>query len=187
MGNFYVNFVVANAGQDRVSEVLETAERVAIVMPAQNGHVVVFDEEADSQDVGVITELGTSLSRELDVPVLAFLNHDDDVLCYWLFERGWLTDAFCSDEEFGAMADVRRTPDAARLCGALGRADHRDAVERLLQEEQTFAIDLHQNLAEELALPSYCVGFGYTYVSDGELDEELRNASGAPVWVGSEA
>ena len=77
MGNFYTNNTLRGPSQQAVAAAL--AGRSAIVTPAQDGCVVVFDEASDEQNQEVITELAARLSREFDCPVLAVLNHDDDI------------------------------------------------------------------------------------------------------------
>ena len=82
MGNFYTNYTLRGASPQEIVAVL--AGRSAIVTPAHDGCVVVFDEESDEQDTGVITLLASRLSRELGCTVLAVLNHDDDIFWYQL-------------------------------------------------------------------------------------------------------
>ena len=48
MGNFYVNYTVRGPTQQDVAAAL--AGRKALVTPWQNGCVVVFDEQSDTQD-----------------------------------------------------------------------------------------------------------------------------------------
>ena len=68
MGNFYTNYTLKGPSQQAVAAAL--AGRSAIVTPAQDGCVVVFDEQSDDQDSAVITELASHLSRELRCRVL---------------------------------------------------------------------------------------------------------------------
>ena len=176
MGNFYVNFSIKDAEPRRVADVLERAGRRAIVTPAQRGYVVVYDEEADSQATRPILSVGSLLSGEIDRPVLAVLNHDDDVLCYWLFERGELADAYNSnpdafEEDEGAPA--WQDGDAEKLCASLGSPAGAAAVDEILRGDYVFAVEQHEQLANALGLPSCSVGFGYGYVADGELEDEM--------------
>jgi len=60
MGNFYVNFAVKNAEPQKVADSLKG--RRAIVTPSQAGFVVVYDEQADTQAVDAIQEVGALLS-----------------------------------------------------------------------------------------------------------------------------
>ena len=94
MGNFYTNYTLKGPSQQVVAAAL--AGRPAIVTPDQDGCVVVFDEASDEQDSAVITELASRLSRELRCPVLAVLNHDDDILWYQLYLGGELADEYDS-------------------------------------------------------------------------------------------
>src|SRR5262245_28249420 len=94
MGNFYTNYTLRGPSQQAVAAAL--SGRTAIVTPASNGAVVVFDEESDSQDSHAIAQLGAHLSQTLNCPVLAVLNHDDDILFYQLYEGGAQTDQYCS-------------------------------------------------------------------------------------------
>jgi hypothetical protein len=166
VGNFYVNFSVKAAEPKRVADVLRSAGRVALVTPAQRGAVVVYEEEADTQATGPILDVGALLSRAVDAPVLAVLNHDDDILCYWLFERGALVDAYNSRPDyFGGAGE--QGGDARRLCDVWGGDPV--LVEAVLRSEHTFALQQHQQLAEALGLPLWSVGFGYRYVTAGEL------------------
>ena len=86
MGNFYTNYTLRGPSQQTVVAAL--AGRSAIVTPAQDGCVVVFDEESDEQNTEVITGLTSRLSCELRCPVLAVLNHDDDIFWYQLYLSG---------------------------------------------------------------------------------------------------
>ena len=172
MGNFYVNFSVKSTDQPRVADLLREAGRVAIIMPPHNGFTVVFDQEADSQAVEPILEVGTMLSRQL-APVIAFLNHDD-ILCYWLFERGELVDEYNSCPDYFAEeeeADAEQGGDPRLLCRVLGAEASPGGVGEILRGETTFAVHQHQRLAAALGLPSWSVGMGYEYAERGELDK----------------
>lgn len=176
MGNFYVNFSVKGAAPRQVADILERAGRRAIVTPSHGGYVVAYDEEADSQATRPILSVGSLLSREAGRPVLAVLNHDDDVLCYWLFEGGELADSYNSnpdafDEEEGAPP--WQVGDAEKLCASLVPAADPAAVEAILRGDYVFAVDRHEQFAEALGLPSWSVGFGYGYVADGELEDDM--------------
>jgi hypothetical protein len=176
VGNFYVNFSVRSADPQQAADVLERAGRRAIVTPSRGGYVVVYDKEADRQATEPIMEVGCLLSRETGHPVFAVLNHDDDVLCYWLFEAGELSDSYNSnpdafDEDEGAPA--WRPGDAEKLCAVLRPGMGAAAVEAILRGDCGFAVDRHEQLADALGLPSWSVGFGYGYVARGDLEDEL--------------
>jgi hypothetical protein len=201
MGNFYVNHTV-RAPQERVVAVLEAEHRIAFVGPTIEGHTVVCDQECDSQDERAILALGRSLSERLDSPVLAVLNHDDDILCYWLFEQGRLTEqhnscpdyfdndyvglTYLGDDDDEEKEEVVASAGAAgeSLCRAFGKTEALVQVQAILtSEEEIFAMFTHRRLLKALGLPAVAVGSGYRYVAEGdaELDPE------ACVHVGAKA
>lgn len=176
MGAFYVNFSVKAAPPGKIAEALRRAGRRAAVTPSRGGFAVVYDAEADSQATLPILTVGTLLSRDLDQPVLAVVNHDDDVLDYWLFSEGELADSYSSDPE--AFEEDEGAPplgpgDPARLCGLLRPGADAAAVEAVLRGGYLFATERHERLAEILGLPPWSVGFDYEAVDDGELDHEI--------------
>jgi hypothetical protein len=185
VGNFYVNFSIKEAQPRQVADALVRARRRAIVTSSQGGYVVAYDEEADRQATQPILALGRVLSRELARPVLAVLNHDDDILCYWLFDGGELRDSYNSNPR-AFDPDEGEPPwqagNAQKLCAGLGRSADAPAVEAILRADYVFAVDRHQHLAETLGLPSYSVGLGYQYVSEGEFEDE--SGSGDLIYVG---
>jgi hypothetical protein len=92
MGNFYTNYTVRGPSQRAVASAL--AGRSALVTPAQDGCVVVFDESSEDQDHDAIGELAARLARQFLCPVLAVVNHDDDILWYRLYQSGALIDQY---------------------------------------------------------------------------------------------
>jgi hypothetical protein len=199
MGNFYVNHTV-RAPQERVIAVLEAENRVAFVSPTIDGYTVVCDQECDSQDERAILTLGRSLSERLGSPVLAVLNHDDDILCYWLFEQGKLTEQhnscpdyfdddyrgltwFGDDEEVNDQLPALAEGAAGEaLCRAFGRPDAVAKVQAVLaSEDELFAVFTHQRLLKLLGLPAAAAGSGYRYVAEGDagLDPEACAHVGA--------
>ena len=178
MGNFYVNFSVKRDDPRQIVAALKRAGRKAVVTPSINGFVVVYEQKTDTQDTEAIEQVGSLLSRDADAPVLAVLNHDDDVLCYWLFEKGHLADSYNSCPDYFGEADEEQSSaggDATLLLETLGAACSADELEAILRsDDDVFAADRHARLAEELGLPSCTVGFGYDYLENGELPEGVN-------------
>ena len=120
MGSFYTNFTLRGPSQQAVAALL--AGRSAIVTPEQNGYVVVYDEESDDQNHEVISELASQLSQAFRCPLLAVLNHDDDILWYQFYIKGELIDEYDSSPGyFDPSADEPDPPaggDAQKLCNA---------------------------------------------------------------------
>jgi hypothetical protein len=183
MGNFYVNHTV-RAPQDRVTTLLEREGHTAFMSPTVNGYTVVCDRHCDDQDMSAIRSLGRKLSASLNSPVVAFLNHDDDVLCYWLFEEGELIDEFNScpdyfdeddaddlDDEDETASGPAFMSDGEELCRALGRSDVHERVGSILAEpHRVFVSETHRDLVRTLGLPSWSVGAGYRYVAEGDAE-----------------
>lgn len=165
MGNFYVNYTLRGPDQKSVAEVL--AGRSAIVTPLHDNYVVVFDEESDQQNHEVIAELASELSGQLNCPLLAMLNHDDDILWYQLYLNGELVDEYnstpgyfnASDEE-SAMAGPTGG-DAKKLCAAFG-SDAVEEVEDILRKPwpdgYMFAVERHADLVAAIGMPPFAVG-----------------------------
>jgi hypothetical protein len=183
MGNFYTNYTLRGPSPQEVVAAL--AGRSAIVTPAQDGCVVVFDEESDEQNIEVIIGLASRLSRELGCPVLAVLNHDDDVFWYRLYLSGELADEYDSAPGYFEMAAQPSAPaggDAQKLCSAFGASAVAE-VERVLRQSSfdedgyTFEVERHADLARALGIPSFGVGAGFRYVSEGDLPEGLDEDS----------
>ena len=182
MGNTYVNYTLRGPSQQAVVGAM--AGRSAIVSPAQNGFVVVFDEESE-QTSDSITEFGSNLSGVLHCAVLAVFVYDDDVLYYRLFEHGELVDEYDSaPDQFGedANPDSPATPsggDAQKLCAAFG-VPKVAVVERILRTGgclsggYDFEIFRHEALCKTLGLPLFAVAAGYDYITRGEVPAGLE-------------
>ena len=184
MGNFYANIVVGDGDAERVVDSLGTLERRAYVARAGR-HLIVFDEQCDTQDLEALEALADALSRH--GPAFAVCNHDDDVLWYALATDGKTIDRYNSmpsyfdgggDEPSGGngalLADVFHVPRRGR---AVDELLHR------LHSNVGVEIDRHGELARLLDLPIASVGMGYRYVSRGEFpeaEEPLIRVGGAP-------
>ncbi len=184
MGNFYTNYTLRGPSQQSVAA--ELAGRSAIVTPSQAGCVVVFDEESEDQDQEIIAELGSRLSGRLSCPLLAVLNHDDDILWYQLYLNGELIDEYDSAPDYFGQAEegeggvegssVPKGGDAEKLCRAFA-VKGASKVEKILrnQKDYAFAVERHAALVDALGLPSFSAGTGFGQVSGDELPEELSN------------
>lgn len=175
MGNFYVNYTIHSTDHPGAVKALEG--RNAFVTLGKNDSIVVFDEASDSQDPDLVTKLGQQLSKNLDSAVLAVLNHDDDILWYVLFEKGKCIDEYDSSPGYFDPDSEPQNPsggNAEMLCAAFSCQDIQ-GVEKVLRQSSyiedgyTFAVERHEDLVKTLNLPDYSVGFGYTYIAQGEL------------------
>ncbi len=179
MGSFYANFTAFGIGASRVADILKGLQRDAFVASSVGDFTVFYDREADEQVEAAIVLVGSQVSQTCNCPVLAVLNHDDDILCYWLFKAGEQITFYNSNP--GYFDDGDRTPigvDAEALCEAFQRSDEEtiDEVDAILSEEEdyVFALDRHQALSDWLGLPWEYVCIGYNYIKSGNLMEGVN-------------
>ena len=183
MGGFYVNYTLRGPTQQEVAAAL--AGRTAAVSLEHNGCLVVFDEESDGQDLEVIAELASQLSRVLECALLAALNHDESIFWYQLYEKGDLVNEYNSSPDYFESTSTEPVPplggDAQRLCAAFECPAAVPQVERILRVSGSFddpagylfASARHGELVEALGLPPFSVGASYEMLSDEDLPEEL--------------
>lgn len=175
MGNFYTNYTLKGPSQQAVAFAL--AGRKAIVTTDYNGCIMIFDEQSDQQDAKIISDLAARLSYQFSCPVLAVLNHDDDILWFQLYENGMMADEYDSapgyfeaEDEDAAMAGPRGG-DAQRLCAIFGCGEP-DVVESILRKSfldpdgYAFAFQRHGDLVDALGLPDFGVGNSYQSFED---------------------
>src|SRR5262245_24021686 len=102
MGRFCVNMHFRSTDDKALTAAVKkrgvTASRV---LPAKGGWTTLYEEEASHQDDRRIRELTGGLSRDLKVAAIAFMVHDSDIACYWLYEDGQLLDEYNSCPEIG--------------------------------------------------------------------------------------
>ncbi len=179
MGNFYTNYMLRGPSQQAVAKAI--VGRKAVVTPAQNECVVVFDEQSDEQDQEVIGNLAAHLSGQFQCPVLAILNHDDDILWYQLYNNGTLSDQYDSSPGYFDPTAEPSTPaggDAARLSAAFCSTDPA-ALENILRKSSydddgyTFECERHADLMNALGLPKYGVGTAYESFENDEYPDGL--------------
>jgi hypothetical protein len=182
MGSFYVNITVRGPTQDQLLNYLVSQDRNAYVSPTVNEFTVIWDEEIDEQNIEIISSLASKVSKHYHCPALAFLNHDDDILWYQLYEAGKLTDQYDSTPGY-FDEDADPSPpsggNASILCEAFAIPLNIGRVEAILRKScfddggYVFALDRHRDLANAIGMPSFSVGLGYSYLDEGDLPAEL--------------
>lgn len=181
MGSFYTNITLRTDRHDDVVTALHDAERDAFVSKPLNGCIVVFDRECEEQDIEVMKKLSGTLSAKLRCAALGVLNHDDDILMYFLHENGKLIDEYNSSPAYfdTGPGEPPDGGDASALCRAFGCATT-FGVEQVLQtpsgagdgEGYVFESERHQELVEALGVPEIAVHTGYNYIEEGELPDD---------------
>ena len=170
MGSFYTSHTLRGPSQAAV--VAELNGRSAYVSASEHGCVTVLDEACESQDGEELASLAARLSAVFQCPVLAVLNHDDDILYFELYEAGEQRDEYNSSPSYfddTVEDDGPSGGNPALLAAAFGVTDKERIEAALRSTEYVFATERHHELALALSLPSFSVGIGYTYASAGEL------------------
>ncbi|CAN5254522.1 hypothetical protein BH10PLA2_BH10PLA2_13490 [soil metagenome] len=154
------------------------------ILKPKKGWVSFYEEQVSQQDDARIKALVGELSGELKVPAIAFLVHDSDIACYWLYENGQLLDHFnsCPDYfEAGPIAGSARGGEPAVLARFARQGTKPEAIASMLAQECVFAENLVEQLAEALGIdPDRALAdFGDDPAEGGGDDEEEAGDSSA--------
>ena len=184
MGAFYGNITLKGPSQEQVATSLRG--RRAIVAPTVGHYTVAFDSVCDEQNIDGIQALTSRLSRELRCPALAVIVHDDDVLGYFLYQKGELIDRYNSCPSYFDFdsTDEPVGPDggsADALCGVFGAGGPK-GVEAILRKRPgkngyVFETERHRDLVSALSLPDFSVGTAFESFERGEYPVGLSPTS----------
>jgi hypothetical protein len=161
MGLFCVNFHFRTTDDGALSEALNRRGVTRYrVVPAKSGWAALYEEQASEQDDRRIRDLAGSLSLDLHVAAIAFMVHDSDIACYWLFDNGQLLDEYNSDPDyFDGESDGPQSPSGGRpdiLVRYCREGVRQDDLAAILSEETvratTFAEDVIRRLAKALGI-----------------------------------
>jgi len=195
VGNWYTNVAVKGAVQAQVVALLEELGHRAYVTPDTSGWIVVYDQQTDEFDLGLLESLALTLSTRLSCVTLASCNADDDVLWLALYENGNLATRYASSRS--AFEDGNEFPDLQEAAEVLTRVfampEAKKLVLRVLGKSHgflgllnfvfktrvayLFEVERHLDLAKLLGMPRAAVGLGYSYVNRGETPEGVDRAA----------
>jgi hypothetical protein len=141
------------------------------VLPAKNGWTSLYEAEASNQDDQRIRDLTAGLSRDLGDVAIAFLCHDSDIACYWLFENGQLVDEYNSSPDYfdsnaTGAAHSGGQPDVL-LCYCRPGV-RRDDLDAILGDQPVFAESIIERLADALAIDEERALTDYRDAAEGE-------------------
>ena len=172
MGAFYTSHTLRGPSQHEV--LAWFADRPAFVSKTERSYTTILDAACELQSGEELADLGMRLSAHFKCPVLAVLNHDDDILYFELYENGEKTDEYNSSPAyFSEEVDASNEPiggNATRLA-AVFEANDATSIEGILRKsggDYVFQTDRHRDLAAALGLPAFAVGIGYTYAEAGD-------------------
>jgi len=80
-----------------------------------DGWISFWEEQASQKNEERIRLIAEDVSRSLKAPLVAFLVHDSDIFCYWLYEAGNLLDEFNSCPSYWGDTEVPETPWQANV------------------------------------------------------------------------
>ena len=174
MGLFSVSLHFRNADEDALNSALKRRglNRYRI-LAAKGGWTTLYEERASQQDEEWIRELAGELSRDLHVAAFAFMVHDSDIACYWLFDDGKLVDEYNSFPDYFNM-DAAGEPSGpsggrpdvlVRYCRTGVREKQLAAI---LTEDATFAESVIEKLAKAVGIdPDRALG-DFRHADDDE-------------------
>jgi hypothetical protein len=144
------------------------------IAPSKGSWTSVYEERCSQQDEDWIRELTGELAREVHAPAVAFMVHDSDIACYWLFDNDEQLDEYNSfPDYFDAGGGKPAGPRGGRPEALIDYCKPGVTLEelaRILTEEATFAESVIEQLAEALGIdPERALG-DYRYEDDGPSD-----------------
>jgi len=202
MGNWYTNVAMKGAQQSDVVAALEELGRRAYVTPETSGWIVVYDQQTDEFDLGILESLALTLSTRLSCTALASCNADDDVLWLALYENGSLSTRYASSRN--SFEDGAEFPDLPETAQVLSRIFEKPAAKDqvlgvlrkthgilgllsgYLRIRIAYVVEVqrHLDLTNLLGMPRAAVGLGYTYVNKGQTPEGMNREALRRTMVG---
>jgi len=178
MGAFCVNVHIRTDNQKALVRELQMLPIGGCwVMPANGKWAAICEERASSQDSEWICDLSGKLSERLQTSAIAFLIHDSDIFCYWLFDRGELLDEFNScPDYFEAIDDAERQRSQGRpeiLLRFCPPGRKQQDLEHVLREKPVFAEEQAAALAELFGIDVDRVYLDFQYIGEDQTPEEL--------------
>jgi hypothetical protein len=175
MGLFCVNFHFRTTDDRALSEALDRrGVTESHVLPAKGGWISLYEARASDQDDARIRELAGSLSSDLHVPAIAFMVHDSDIACYWVYEDGQLLDEYNSCPDYfdhDAPRGEATGPSGGRpevLLRYCRNGIRQVDLTEILGGETVFAESVIERLAEALGIDRERALTDYRDVSAGE-------------------
>lgn len=195
MGNWYTNVAVKGPQQAQVVALLEELGHRAYVTPDTSGWIVVYDQQTDEFDLGLLESLALTLSARLSCTALASCNADDDLLWLALYENGNLSTRYASSRK--SFEDGEEFPDLKDAAQVFARVFEKSGAEEqvlsilrkshgilgllhiVFKARLAYIVEIqrHLDLSDLLGMPRAAVGLGYSYVNRGETPEGMDRAT----------
>ena len=144
MGAFLVNFHVRCDSAQCVAGALRRLPGVEAWIAGPHGDWVTFwESQASQQNSDRIQYIAEHVSRNLDTSLIAFLVHDSDVLCYWLYDCGTRLDEYSSSLGYWGNDAIDDKPSAVHcrvLVKYCGPGTNLGELERILTQQSRAGI-----------------------------------------------
>lgn len=181
MGNFYTSIAIKANDLDSIIRFLNKKKRVSFVSKPDNDFIYLYDQECE-QNPEQITQLCKEISSEFKCPALAFNNHDDDVLNYWLFVDGKEIDQYDSAPDYFEAAEGMppKGGDPVKLCNIFDCQNDVEKLGDILHKESFennsyfFAYARHEMICEILGLNFQLSALSFELIERGDI--ESKNA-----------
>jgi len=183
MGNFYVNITTRKASAEEIIKYLKSINLTSFVIKGPDDYCTIYEEKCDEQDTKHISSLLKEISTNFSCPAIGMLNHDDDILAYELWSNGEKVDEYDSCPGYFSGDEDRMEPeggDAKTMSHLLSDGTNEKEIDKILRSsgdgdvDFVFAIDRHQALAKAVGLPSHSIGYGFRYISEGEMPAGIQ-------------
>jgi hypothetical protein len=183
MGNFYVNITTRKVSAEEIVNFLDSMNLSAFVIKGPDDYCTIYEERCDEQDTKHISSLLKDISNQFSCPAIGMMNHDDDILAYELWSNGEKVDEYDSCPGYFSGDEDHMEPeggDAKAISNHFSNGTNEENIGKVLRssgdgdEDFVFAIDRHQALAKAACLPSYSVGYGFRYISEGEIPTGIK-------------
>jgi len=182
MGNFYVNISTRKAQSNEIVDFLKSKNLSAYVIVGPDDFCTIYEQICDEQNTNHISALLRELSVNFSCPAIGMLNHDDDILAYELWSNGKKVDEYDSCPGYFDPKSDEMEPEggnAKLLSELMGNGSNEKSIEDVLRAsgdgdlDFVFAVERHEALAKAVGLPLHTVGYGFKYISEGEIPEGI--------------
>jgi len=177
LGAFYSSTVIRSARATDVSEQLRQWKRIAYTVQC-DADVYVYDQACE-QDDRQLQAFSKKCSKRFDGDVISFLNHDDDVLLYFLAHRGSIVDKYDSCPGYFSSSKRKKPrishPEvlAERFDVPHKSEDLLEILSRTTDNESGYVFESrrHDEICSLLGLDAQLCQFGFGMIEHGLTPE----------------
>jgi hypothetical protein len=190
MGNFSTSIAIISDEYDSVASFLKKKKRVAFITKPKNGIIYLYDEKCD-QNYNQIKQLSKKISSEFKCLALAFNNHDDDALCYWLFDCGNEKDQYESAPGYFKSGKIKapRGGDPEMSCKLFNCNEGADKLRGILakkiadEKPYNFEHERHRDICAVLGIDFNFSGLNFKIADGGGVEKlaEIEMIGDTPV------